>query len=108
MSTYGPFTMMNLSMAISNSIPRFLRPKANSSRYAASDKLWRENLEVRTALGWALDDELGHTTRYEYHHGGALGANNQYIAGPGYHLVESLYGDTFRFNEVDSTWQIVE
>ncbi len=71
-------------------------------------KLWRENLEVRTAIGYALEDELGHTTRYEYHHGGALGANNQYISGPGYHLVESLYGDTFRFNEGDSTWQIAE
>lgn len=71
-------------------------------------KLWRENPEVKQALGFALEDEVGHTTRYEYHHGGALGENNQYIAGPGYHLVESLFGDTFRFNEFDSTWQIDE
>ena len=88
--------------------PEIVAPEGKQQPIRGFGKLWRENLEVRTALGWALEDELGHTTRYEYHHGGALGADNQYIAGPGYHLVESLYGDTFRFNEVDSTWQIVE
>ena len=88
--------------------PEIVAPEGKQQPIRGFGKLWRENLEVRTALGWALEDELGHTTRYEYHHGGALGANNQYMAGPGYHLVESLYGDTFRFNEVDSTWQIVE
>ncbi len=88
--------------------PEIVAPEGKQQPVRGFGKLWRENLEVRTALGWALEDELGHTTRYEYHHGGALGANKQYMAGPGYHLVESLYGDTFRFNEVDSTWQIVE
>ncbi|MCY4070147.1 MAG: hypothetical protein OXG60_02495 [Chloroflexi bacterium] len=88
--------------------PEIVAPEGKQQPIRGFGKLWRENLEVRTAIGWALEDELGHTTRYEYHHGGALGADNQYIAGPGYHLVESLYGDTFRFNEVDSTWQIVE
>lgn len=83
-------------------------PEGKQQPVRGFGQLWRENLEVRSAIGWALEDELGHTTRYEYHHGGALGANNEYIPGPGYHLVESLYGDTFRFNEVDSTWQIVE
>lgn len=71
-------------------------------------KLWRENLEVRTAIGWALEDERGHTTRYEYHHGGEVSDGNVYVAAPGYHLVESMYGDVFRFNEPDSSWQIVE
>ncbi len=88
--------------------PEIVAPEGKQQPVRGFGKLWRENLEVRTAIGWALEDELGHTTRYEYHHGGALGADNQYIAGPGYHLVESLYGDTFRFNEIDSTWQIVE
>ena len=69
-------------------------------------KLWRENPEVKAALGWALDTELGHTTRYEYHPGGSLNQNSEYELGPGHHLVESLYGDTFRLNEDTSTWQI--
>ena len=69
-------------------------------------KLWRENPEVKATLGWALDTELGHTTRYEYHPGGSLNQNSEYELGPGHHLVESLYGDTFRLNEDTSTWQI--
>lgn len=71
-------------------------------------KLWRENPDVRDALGWAVDQELGHTTRYEYHAGGRVNRDNEYIAGPGYHLVESIYGDTFRFNEGSWTWQLSE
>ena len=71
-------------------------------------KLWRENPEVKAKVGWALDDELGHTTRYEYHPGGSISENNEYELGPGHHLVESLYGDTFRLNEGAYTWQIDE
>lgn len=71
-------------------------------------KLWRENLEVRSAIGWALEEEQGRATRYEYHHGGVVGAGNAYIAAPGYHLVESMYDDVFRFNERDSSWQIAD
>lgn len=71
-------------------------------------KLWRENPEVKAAVGWALDAELGHTTRYEYHPGGRINEDNEYELGPGHHLVESLYGDTFRLNEGASTWQIEE
>lgn len=71
-------------------------------------KLWRENPEVRAAVGWALEAEIGHTTRYEYHPGGRINEDNEYELGPGHHLVESLYGDTFRLNEGASTWQIDE
>ena len=70
-------------------------------------KLWRGNPDVRAALGWALDDELGHTTSYKYFPGG-VSENNVYQPSPGYHLVESLYGDIFRLSEADSTWQIDE
>ena len=71
-------------------------------------KLWRENSEVRAALGWALDSERGHTTRYEYQPGGAVNEDNEYERGPGHHLVESLYGDVFRLSEANDTWQIAE
>ena len=69
-------------------------------------KLWRENPEVREAIGWALEPELGHTTQYEYHAGGSVSDDNEYEPGPGYHLVVSLFGDTFRFNEGSFTWQL--
>jgi len=88
--------------------PQIVPPEGMFQPVRGFGKLWRENPEVREALGWALDNELGHTTRYEYHAGGRVNEDSEYEPGPGYHLVESLSGDTFRFNEDTSTWQIVE
>jgi len=70
-------------------------------------KLWRENPEVRQALGWAIEPEFGHSTRYEYHAGGTVNDELEYEAAPGYHLVGSLYGDVVRFNEGEWTWELV-
>lgn len=64
-------------------------------------KLWRDNPDIREALGWATTPEFGYISRYEYH----PGSNN----GPGYHILFSLYGEAFRFNEAsegDWTWQL--
>ncbi len=69
-------------------------------------KLWRENPEVREALGWALELEFGHVTRYEYHAGGEVDEQNEYVFGVGYHLLVSLYGETIRFDEETWTWEI--
>lgn len=69
-------------------------------------KLWRENPEIRDALGWAITPEFGFVTRYEYHPGGRLDNNSTYVAGPGYHVMSSLYEERFRFNETDQTWQL--
>lgn len=70
-------------------------------------KLWRENTAVREALGWAVTPtEFGYISRYEYHPGGTVTANNSYVAGPGYHILFSLYEEAFRFNEADQTWQL--
>ena len=88
--------------------PDIVPPEGMRQPIRGFGKLWRENLEVRTAIGWALEAERGSTTRYEYHHGGDVDAGNQYISAPGYHLVESMYGDIFRLNEPDSSWQIVD
>ena len=88
--------------------PQIVPPEDLFQPIRGFGKLWRSNPEVRDALGWALADELGHTTRYEYHPGGAVSENSDYQSGPGYHLVESLYGDIFRLSEADSTWQIDE
>ena len=86
--------------------PEIVAPEGRIQPVRGFGKLWRENLEVRSAIGWALEDEMGHTTRYEYHHGGSVDAAKNYVSGPGYHLVESFYGDTFQYNEKDSTWEI--
>ena len=88
--------------------PEIVAPEGRLQPLRGFGKLWRENFEVRSAIGWALEDEMGHTTRYEFHHGGSVDAANNYVSGPGYHLVESFYGDTFQFNEKDSTWVIAE
>ncbi|MFN8531017.1 MAG: hypothetical protein U0670_20630 [Anaerolineae bacterium] len=69
-------------------------------------KLWREVPGVREALGWAASAEFGYLSDYQYVAGGSIDANGQYVPGPGYHVLYSLYGEQFRFNEVDSTWQL--
>ncbi len=64
-------------------------------------KLWRDNPDIREALGWATTPEFGYVSRYEYHPGRD--------DGPGYHILFSLYGEAFRFNEAsegDWTWQL--
>ena len=68
-------------------------------------KLWRENPAVRQALGWAVTPEFGYVSNYEYHPGGEV-VNRAYVAGPGYHVLFSLYDEAFRFNEADGTWQL--
>ena len=70
-------------------------------------KLWRENPDLREALGWAVTPEFGFVTAYEYHAGGSLDANGQWVDdGDGYHIITSLYEEAFRFNEADLTWQL--
>lgn len=69
-------------------------------------KLWRENVEVRDALGWAVTPEYGYNSAYEYHAGGTVDANGVYTQGPGYHILYSLYSERFRFNEADNSWQL--
>lgn len=68
-------------------------------------KLWREAQSVRDALGFAVTPEFGYVSPYVYNAGGSM-AGAQYTPGPGYHIIYSLYGEQFRFNEVDGTWQL--
>jgi len=68
-------------------------------------KLWRDNPEVREALGWATTPEFGYVSPYEYHPGGEM-VDGDYVPGPGYHVLFSLYGEQFRFNETDGTWEL--
>ncbi len=86
--------------------PQILPPEGRLQPIRGFGKLWRENPEVRLAIGWALDVELGHTTRYEYHHGGYVNDDNDYVPAPGYHQVTTLGGDTVQFVEGSRTWRI--
>lgn len=66
--------------------------------------IWRGNPEIREGLGWGVETELGFVTNYEYQPAGDV-VDGSFIAAPGYHFLRSLYGDWFRFNEVNGTWQ---
>lgn len=69
-------------------------------------KLWREAASVRQALGYAMTPEFGYVSPYEYHAGGVIDAAGVYQAGPGHHILYSLYNEQFRFDETDSTWRL--
>lgn len=71
-------------------------------------KLWRENQEIRDALGWATTPEFGLVTTYQYQPGGYLDSNGAYVAGPGTHLLTSLGNETFAFDESNLTWRLVD
>ena len=86
--------------------PQILPPEGRFQPVRGFGKLWRENPEVRLATGWAIGVEWGHTSRYEYHHGGYVNDANEYVPGPGYHQVESLNGDTVLFIEDSRSWRI--
>lgn len=67
--------------------------------------LWRENEEVRAALGWATQTEIGHVTDYQFQPSGTI-ENGEFVPEPGYHILNSGYGSkVFRFNEINGTWQ---
>ncbi|MDQ7025370.1 MAG: hypothetical protein Q9P01_11580 [Anaerolineae bacterium] len=70
--------------------------------------LWRENPELREQLGWAIAEEVGYLANYEYHYGGTLDENNNFTQGSGYHIVEALSREVYRFNEGTWNWEIVE
>ncbi len=69
-------------------------------------KLWRERPEIRNALGWALSEELGYNTRYEYHAGGTVNNEGEFVAGSGYHVIEDLDRRIYRFIEGAWTWEV--
>ena len=76
--------------------------------------VWRENLDVREALGWAYTHETLHTTRYEYHANGEVEDGEFELASGEYHI-DSLFQYTLVLNEetlrapceeVEGTWRI--
>jgi len=86
--------------------PNLVPPEGRYQPERGFGKLWRESGNLREELGWGVTPEFGYVSRYEYHAGGSIDANGNYVAGPGYHIVFSLGGELFRFNEADGTWQL--
>lgn len=70
-------------------------------------RLWRENPDMREALGWATTPEFGFVTNYEYRSGGYLDSEGRYIPGPGTHILVSLGKETFAFDEGNMTWRFL-
>ncbi|PJF41056.1 MAG: hypothetical protein CUN54_02835 [Phototrophicales bacterium] len=71
-------------------------------------KLWRENPELREALGWAVTPEFGFVSDYRYDPGGEFDENGELVFLPGEHTLFTLNGELLQFNEADSTWQLGE
>lgn len=86
--------------------PSIVPPEGRLQPERGFGKLWREVAAVRDGLGWAVTPEFGYVSRYEYHAGGTFDASGSFVRGYGYHILYSLYGEQFRFNEADSTWQL--
>lgn len=70
-------------------------------------RIWRADTELQNMVGWATGEEFGYTTNYEYHWGGTVNENNEYAAGPGYHLIQTLNRTIYRFDEETRTWEII-
>ena len=81
--------------------PELVPPEGMEQPTRGFGKLWRENPDLREALGWAITPEFGFVTRYEYHPGGTTAAPE-----PGFHVLLSLYEEAFRFNERNQTWRL--
>ncbi|MCC6614704.1 MAG: hypothetical protein IT320_14590 [Anaerolineae bacterium] len=86
--------------------PALVAPEGMIQPERGFGKLWRNNPDVMDALGWATTPEFGYVSDYEYHPGGSVNAQGEYVPAPGYHILYSLYREQFRFNEADGSWQL--
>lgn len=85
--------------------PSLVPPEGMYQPERGFGKLWRENEEVREALGWALTPEFGYESAYRYQPGGQV-IDGVHTPAPGYHVLFSLVGEAFQFNEDDNTWEL--
>ena len=69
--------------------------------------VWRENEDVREALGWAFDPEFGHLTHYTFTAGDIeVDEDNNVSILPGVHTLRSGYGGLYIFDELEGTWEL--
>ncbi|HEX2623100.1 MAG TPA: hypothetical protein VHL11_23230 [Phototrophicaceae bacterium] len=85
--------------------PKLVPPDGLFQPERGFGKLWRENPEVKDGLGWAKEGEIGHVSNYQYQPAGEV-VDGKFVPAPGYHVLTSGFGNkTFRFNEINGTWQ---
>jgi hypothetical protein len=85
--------------------PSIIPPEGMYQPTRGFGMLWRNTAGIRDRLGFGLTPEFGYVSSYEYHQGGNLGSDGTWQAGPGHHILFSLYNERFQFNETDSTWE---
>ncbi len=87
--------------------PNIVAPEGLLQPIRGFGKLWRNNSELRSDVGWAQEREFGYIAEYRYEYGGEV-VSDEYIAAPGVHFITSRENKTFRFDETDFTWSIVD
>lgn len=65
-------------------------------------KLWRNTPEIKNGLGFGITPEFGYISGYEYHPTDAVDAQGRIV---GFHILNSLYQEKFKFDEATGTWQ---
>jgi hypothetical protein len=98
----------NFEEGMPESDPALVPPDGMFQPIRGFGMLWRETPNLRDTLGWATSEEVGYLANYQYHYGGTVDANGNFIQGPGYHLLESVSRTVYRFNEGIWTWEFVE
>ncbi|MFP4324290.1 MAG: hypothetical protein ACLFTK_17675, partial [Anaerolineales bacterium] len=60
--------------------------------------IWRNNDDLREALGWAIVPETLHTTIYRYNAGGEI-VDGEYEPAPGMYFIDSFFQETLILEE---------
>jgi len=88
--------------------PSIVAPDGLHQPIRGFGKIWRDNPEIREALGWGLDPEFGHLTRYRFFEGEMVETEDGEMEQlPGFHTLRSLYGRVFLFDETESVWSVL-
>ena len=87
--------------------PNIVPPEGFLQPIRGFGKLWRNNPEIREDVGWALEREFGYIAEYRYEFGGEV-VSGEYIAAPGVHYLTTRSNQTFRFDETNFTWSLID
>ena len=87
--------------------PNIVPPEGFLQPIRGFGKLWRNNLELKEDVGWALEREFGYIAEYRYEYGGEV-VSGEYIAAPGIHYLTTRSNKTYRFDETNFTWSLID